>query len=93
MAVLTFRTVELNDWRESATQLGSEWAMSLLSRRATASDPARPVNAATTRSTRVGATLPVTWLPALLAGEVSSGTPIVVDRIAGTRMEVGDVGE
>ena len=90
LAVLTFRTVELNDWQESATRVGSEWASEHGERLVLARfDGDTLVFVVEGRSDGSQDRL----LPGMLAGEVPSGTPIVVDRIAGTRVEVGDVGE
>ena len=90
LALLTFRTMELNDWQESATRIGSEWASGNGERLVLARFDGETLvlvvegRSDGSRDRR---------LPALLAGEVPSGTPIIVDRIAGSRMEVGDVAE
>ena len=82
--------MELNDWQESATRIGSEWASGNGERLVLARfDGETLVLVVEGRSDGSQDRR----LPALLAGEVPSGTPIIVDRIAGSRMEVGDVAE
>ena len=62
--------------------------MSPMSRRAMASEPARPVAAAATRSISVGAVRPVIWL--LASGATSSGSTHSAERADRHDRERGD---
>jgi uncharacterized hydrophobic protein (TIGR00271 family) len=88
LAVATFRTVQLSDHLDAATDVGSEWA---------ADHGERVV---TTRFDGTTFVLVVEGmsdgtqdeaLPALLQGAVPDGTKVVVNRIAGSRRELGAV--
>jgi uncharacterized hydrophobic protein (TIGR00271 family) len=90
LAVATYRTVQLSNWRDAATRVGSAWA---------ADNDERLLGVRFDGDTLVlivegpddGAG--DAELTQLLRGEVPSGTPVVVNRIAGRRASIGEVGD
>jgi uncharacterized hydrophobic protein (TIGR00271 family) len=90
LTVTTYRTVELSDWRSAAQRIGSDWAESngerLLLVRFDGDTLVLTVEGLTDGARDAD-------LPELLRGEIPSGTPIVVNRIAGQRRSVGDVAD
>jgi hypothetical protein len=88
LAATTYRTVQLNEWRDAATPVGSAWAREhgeqLVLTRFDGDTLVFVVERLTDGSQDAE-------LPRLLAGHVPQGTPIVVNRIAGRRQAIGDV--
>jgi uncharacterized hydrophobic protein (TIGR00271 family) len=88
LAVATYRTVQLSTWRDAATRVGSDWAADngdrLLGARFDGDALVLIVEGSSD-----GADDPE--LIELLRGEIPSGTPVVVNRIAGRREAVGQV--
>ena len=88
LAVVTYRTVQLENWSDSATTVGTKWARDHGERLVVARFD--------------GATLVLVVegnsdgsqdasLTGLLSGELPAGTPVVVNRVPGSRREIGDV--
>lgn len=88
LAVTTHRTVELSNWQSAASRIGSGWAEDhgerLLTTRFQGGTLVLVVEGTSDGSQDRS-------LPGLLTGAVPGGTPIVVNRIAGSRDAVGDV--
>jgi uncharacterized hydrophobic protein (TIGR00271 family) len=88
LALTTYRTVQLSNWRDAAARVASAWAAEhderLVLARFNGDELVLIVEGLTDGSQD-------RLLPALLRGEVPSGTPVVVNRVAGERREVGDV--
>jgi uncharacterized hydrophobic protein (TIGR00271 family) len=88
LVVATFRTVQLSDRLDAATDISSEWA---------AGNGERVVQARFDGTTLIVLVEGLTdgrqdeALPALLQGAVPEGTKVVVNRIAGLRRELGAV--
>ena len=88
LAVATFRTVQLTDHLDAATDIASEWA---------ADNGERVVDARFDGTTLVLLVEGMTdgtqdeALPLLLQGAVPDGTKVVLNRIAGSRRELGAV--
>jgi hypothetical protein len=88
LSLATVRTIQLSNWRDAATRIGSTWARGY---------DERLVQARFDGSTLVllvegesdGAQ--DAQLPELLQGEVPEGTPVVVNRIPGRSTSVGEV--
>lgn len=89
LAVATYRTVQLDDRRDAAQTIASRWARENGERlqlvRYDGDDLVLVVEGMTDGDQD-------RQLPQLLAGAIPDGTPIVVNRIAGTRQTIGDVG-
>jgi hypothetical protein len=89
LAVATYRTVELSEWQEAATRIGSKWA---------AGGGERLVEARFRGDTLVmvvqgaGGSSRDTALRQLLKGSIPAGTPLAVDRVHGAYQTVGGVG-
>jgi uncharacterized hydrophobic protein (TIGR00271 family) len=88
LSVVTLRTVQLSNWRDAATRVGSAWA--------------REHDERLVQTRFDGDTLVLLvegqsdgaqdgQLPQLLRGAVPVGTPIVVNRVPGRRSTVGEV--
>jgi uncharacterized hydrophobic protein (TIGR00271 family) len=90
LALTTYRTTRLSDWQQAATRIGSAWASEhserLVSVRFEGDSLVLLVEGSTGGEHD-------RELLTLLSGEVPNGTPIVVNRVAGVRARVGDVGE
>ena len=90
LAVATHRTVQLSNWRDAATRVGSGWAADhgerLLGVRFDG-DTLVLIVEGSTDGAGDGE------LTELLRGEVPSGTPVVVNRIAGRRASIGEVAD
>jgi uncharacterized hydrophobic protein (TIGR00271 family) len=88
LSVVTRRTVQLSNWRDAATRVGAEWASDngerLLGTRFDGDTLVLVVEGMDDGSGDDA-------LVALLRGEVPSGTPVVVNRVAGSRRELGEV--
>lgn len=88
LGVTTVRAVRLTDWQEEASEIGERWADGqgerLVGTRFEGDRLVMVVEG-------LGDGSQDNALPGLLAGSVPDGTPIVVDRIAGRRREVGPV--
>jgi uncharacterized hydrophobic protein (TIGR00271 family) len=88
LAVATFRTVQLSNWRDAATDVASEWAEQhgerLLLARFDGTTLVLVVEGLSDGSQD-------RQLPRLLRGEVPGGTPVVVNRVPGRRQEIGEV--
>ena len=88
LAVATFRTVQLSDRLDAATDVASQWA---------ADNGERVVSSRFDGTTLVLLVEGTTkgrqdeTLPALLQGTVPDGTKVVVNRLAGSRRELGAV--
>jgi uncharacterized hydrophobic protein (TIGR00271 family) len=88
LAVATFRTVQLSDRLDAATDVASDWA---------AGNGERVVDSRFDGTTLVVLVEGMTdgtqdeALPGLLDGAVPDGTNVVVNRIAGSRREIGAV--
>jgi uncharacterized hydrophobic protein (TIGR00271 family) len=89
LTVATVRTVQVSNWRDAATRVASAWAAEhderLLLARFDGDTLVLIVEGMSDGSQD-------RQLPALLRGELPRGTPVVVNRIAGRRRAVGDVG-
>jgi uncharacterized hydrophobic protein (TIGR00271 family) len=89
LVVATYRTVELSSWRDAAQRVGSAWAEG---------NGERLVLARFDGDTLVLVVEGLTdgrddaELTDLLRGEIPAGTPVVVNRVAGRRQAVGEVG-
>jgi uncharacterized hydrophobic protein (TIGR00271 family) len=90
LAVATYRTVELSNRRDAATRIGSDWASDhgerLVGVRFDGDELVLIVEGSTDGAGDAE-------LTELLRGEIPSGTPVVVNRIAGRRAPVGDVAD
>jgi uncharacterized hydrophobic protein (TIGR00271 family) len=90
LAAATYRTVQLSNWRDAATRVGRDWASGygerLLGVRFDGDELVVIVE-----GTSDGAD--DAELAELLAGEVPSGTPVAINRIAGGRASVGRVAD
>jgi uncharacterized hydrophobic protein (TIGR00271 family) len=90
LAVATYRTVQLSDWRDSASRIGSAWAADngerLLGVRFDGDTLVVIVEGSSDGAGDAE-------LTELLAGEVPSGTPVAVNRIAGGRTSIGTVAD
>jgi uncharacterized hydrophobic protein (TIGR00271 family) len=90
LTVATYRTVQLSDWRSAAQRIGSEWAERngerLLLVRFDGDTLVLTVEGLTDGAQDAD-------LTELLRGDIPSGTPVVVNRIAGRRQSVGEVVE
>ena len=88
LAVTTFHTVQLYDWQQSATRIGKSWATQhgeqLLTTRFEGDTLVFLVQGQTN-----GDQDP--QLLGLLRDQVPAGTPVVIDRVAGTYEHVGNV--
>lgn len=89
LAAATYRTVQLSNWRAAAREVGSAWAVDNGERLVLArfdGDTLVLVVEGTSdgRQDR--------QLPGLLGDAVPRGTPVVVNRIAGQRRSIGEVG-
>ena len=88
LSVATYRAVQLSSWQEAATRVGSAWAHD---------HGERLVQARFDGDTLVlliegrGDGRGDARLPELLHGSVPDGTPVVVNRVAGERHDVGEV--
>jgi uncharacterized hydrophobic protein (TIGR00271 family) len=88
LTVVTVRTVQLSNWRDAATRVGTTWA---------AQNDERLLGTRFDGDTLVlvvegmGDGSQDDALLALLRGQVPSGTPVVVNRVPGSRREIGDV--
>jgi hypothetical protein len=90
LAVATYRTVQLSNWRDAATSVGSDWASRNGERLAGVrfdGDTLVLIVEGTADGSRDGE------LTGLLRGTVPSGTPVVVNRIAGRRASIGHVAD
>ena len=88
LALVTIRTVQLSTWRDRASDVASGWA----------EEGGEQLIAARFQGDTLvliiegrGSPDRDRQLPELLRGEVPSGTPVRVNRIAGERREIGDV--
>jgi uncharacterized hydrophobic protein (TIGR00271 family) len=90
LAAATYRTVQLQNWRDAATQVGSDWAAAngerLVGVRFDGDELVLIVEGSSDGADDGE-------LTRLLAGAVPSGTPIAVNRIAGRRAPVGHVAD
>ena len=90
LAVATHRTVQLSNWRDAAPRIGSGWAADhgerLLGVRFDGDTLVLIVEGSTDGAGDGERT-------ELLRGEVPSGTPVVVNRIAGRRASIGEVAD
>jgi hypothetical protein len=88
LAGATYRTVQLSNWRDAATRVGRDWASGhgerLVGVRFDGDDLVLIVEGS-------GDGADDAELTRLLRDDVPSGTPIVVNRIAGGRTPVGRV--
>lgn len=88
LGVTTYRTVQLSNWQTAAKRVGEKWARdngeNLVATRFHGSDLVFLVEGLTDGSQDKK-------LPGLLDGVVPEGTPIVVNRVAGSRDKVGEV--
>jgi hypothetical protein len=88
LAVATYRTVQLSNWRDAASRVGSDWAEGngerLVGVRFDGDALVLIVEGSSDGADDAE-------LTGLLRGQVPSGTPIVVNRIAGRRASVGQV--
>jgi uncharacterized hydrophobic protein (TIGR00271 family) len=88
LSLATYRTVQLSDWRDAAARVGTDWARD---------HDERLVLTRFDGDTLVFVVEGMTdgaqdrLLPGLLRGEVPSGTPVVVNRVAGRRAAAGEV--
>ncbi len=89
LSVATYHTVELSNWRATAQRIGSDWARDhgerLLFVRFEGDSLVLTVEGLTDGAQDA-------QLTELLSGQIPSGTPIVVNRVAGRRQPVGEVG-
>lgn len=88
LAVLTYRTVQLSNWRAAATRVGSAWAGDHGERLVQArfdGDTLVMIVEGDSDGTQDRE------LPRLLRGELPGGTPVEVNRVPGLRRSVGDV--
>lgn len=89
LAVATYRTVQLDDRRDAAQAIAADWARANGERLQLVrydGDDLVIVVEGLGDGARDGE------LPRLLDGAIPDGTPVVVNRIAGERQDVGDVG-
>ena len=90
LAVATYRTVELSNWRDAATRVGSAWATGngerLLGVRFEGDTLVLIVEGSSDGADDAE-------LTKLLRGDVPSGTPVAVNRIAGGRVSIGHVAD
>jgi uncharacterized hydrophobic protein (TIGR00271 family) len=88
LAVATYRTVELSNWRDAAKRIGSEWAEGngerLLFVRFDGDTLVLIVEGMADGTDD-------DELTGLLRGKIPAGTPVVVNRVAGSRQEIGEV--
>jgi uncharacterized hydrophobic protein (TIGR00271 family) len=88
LAGATYRTIQLSNWRDAATRVGRDWASGhgerLVGVRFDGDELVLIVEGS-------GDGADDAELTGLLDGEVPSGTPVVVNRIAGGRTPVGHV--
>jgi uncharacterized hydrophobic protein (TIGR00271 family) len=90
LAVATYQTVQLSNWRDAATRVGSDWAAGngehLVGVRFDGDELVLIVEGSSDGSEDAE-------LTGLLRDQVPSGTPVVVNRIAGGRASVGQVAD
>ncbi len=89
LAVVTYRTVELNDRLHAADRVGKAWARENGERLLTARFAGETL-VFVVEGDGDGSRDPA--LTGLLRGELPAGTPVVVNRVPGSRREIGDVG-
>jgi uncharacterized hydrophobic protein (TIGR00271 family) len=88
LTVLTIRTVQLSNWRDAATRIGSTWAREHDERLVQARFDGDTIVLLVEGESDGGQDR---QLPQLLRGAMPEGTPIVVNRVPGRRSKVGEV--
>jgi uncharacterized hydrophobic protein (TIGR00271 family) len=90
LAVATYRTVQLSNWRDAATRVGRDWAAAngerLLGVRYDGGELVLIVEGSSEGAGDAE-------LTGLLRGAVPPGTPVVVNRIAGRRAPIGRIAD
>jgi uncharacterized hydrophobic protein (TIGR00271 family) len=90
LAAATYRTVQLSNWRDAATRVGRDWAAGhgerLVGVRYDGDELVVIVEGSSDGAGDAE-------LAELLGGEVPSGTPVVVNRVAGGRASIGRVAD
>lgn len=89
LAVSTYRTVQLFDWQQSAKRIGSNWATAhgaqLLTARFDGDKLVLVIEGSSNASQDA-------QLLSQLHGQISDGTPVLVDRVVGGLSHIGAVG-
>jgi hypothetical protein len=88
LSVVTVRTVQLTNWRDAATRVGSAWARDHDERLVQARFDGDTLVLLVEGESDGGQDA---QLPELLRGSVPKGTPIVVNRIRGRHSSAGEV--
>lgn len=88
LCITTYHAVQVSDWQQNATTVGTTWAgdhgEQFVSARFDGSTLVMVVQG-DSNGAQDG------LLPGLLRGKVPAGTPVVVDRIAGSEQTIGKV--
>jgi hypothetical protein len=90
LGAVTVRTVQLNNWRSAATDVGREWADKNGERLVLSRFDGAGLEMVV-QGDNEGDPVADAKLPALLHGSVPDGTLVTISRIAGSRVEVGKV--